>query len=111
MRVPLFAAQYGAALVARPVLQQFKNRLDHRRYSGGSLLGLRGLVFKAHGSSDAYAFEQALTRAYDAARNGLLDQVHDRILKTMAAMPADASANAADRAPLVSPAIAPALST
>ena len=77
-----------AALAAGPVLQRFKARLDHRRYSGGSLLGLRGLVFKAHGSSDAFAFEQALNRAYDAARNGLLERVHDRILETLAAAPA-----------------------
>ena len=81
-----------AALAAAPVLQHFKARLDHRRYSGGSLLGLRGLVFKAHGSSDAFAFEQALNRAYDAARNGLLERVHDRILETLAAAPAVSSA-------------------
>ena len=81
-----------AALAAGPVLQHFKARLDHRRYSGGSLLGLRGLVFKAHGSSDAFAFEQALNRAYDAARNGLLERVHDRILETLAAAPAAGSA-------------------
>jgi glycerol-3-phosphate acyltransferase PlsX len=73
-----------AALVAMPVLQRFKARLDHRRYSGGALLGLRGLVFKAHGSSDAFAFERALARAYDAARNRLLDRVHDRIRNTLA---------------------------
>jgi len=72
------------ALVAMPVLQRFKARVDHRRYSGGALLGLRGLVFKAHGSSDAYAFERALARAYDAARNRLLDRVHDRIRNTLA---------------------------
>jgi glycerol-3-phosphate acyltransferase PlsX len=73
-----------AALVAMPVLQRFKARVDHRRYSGGALLGLRGLVFKAHGSSDAFAFERALARAYDAARNRLLDRVHDRIRNTLA---------------------------
>ena len=77
-----------AALMAMPVLKHFRSRLDHRRYSGGALLGLRGLVFKAHGSSDAYAFEQALNRAYDAASNGLLERVHDRILETLAASPA-----------------------
>ncbi len=76
-----------AALVALPVLNHFKRRVDHRRYSGGALLGLRGLVFKAHGGSDAYAFEQALIRAYDAASNHLLSRVHDRILETLAAMP------------------------
>jgi glycerol-3-phosphate acyltransferase PlsX len=76
-----------AALAAGPVLQRFKARLDHRRYSGGSLLGLRGLVFKAHGSSDAFAFEQALNRAYDAASHGLLERVHDLILETLSAVP------------------------
>ena len=77
-----------AAVVALPVLKHFKARVDHRRYNGAALLGLRGLVFKSHGSADAFAFEQALNRAYDAARNGLLDRVHDRILQTLAAMPA-----------------------
>ncbi|MBW8829343.1 MAG: phosphate acyltransferase PlsX [Burkholderiales bacterium] len=76
-----------AGLVAKPVLNRLAGRLDHRRYSGGALLGLRGLVFKAHGSSDAFAFEQAMNRAYDAARHGLLERVHDRILDTLAAMP------------------------
>lgn len=77
-----------AALVAWPVLKHFKHRVDHRRYNGAALLGLRGLVFKSHGSADAFAFEQALTRAYDAARNRLLDRVHDRIRETLQALPA-----------------------
>ena len=79
-----------AAIVALPVLNHFKRRVDHRRYNGAALLGLRGLVFKSHGSADAFAFEQALNRAYDAARNRLLDRVHDKILATLAAMPAAA---------------------
>lgn len=82
-----------AALVALPVLNHFKARVDHRRYNGAALLGLRGLVFKSHGSADAFAFEQALNRAYDAARNRLLERVHDRILETLAAMPVRSSAN------------------
>jgi glycerol-3-phosphate acyltransferase PlsX len=77
-----------AALVALPVLKHFKHRVDHRRYNGAALLGLRGLVFKSHGGADAFAFEHALARAYDAARNRLLDRVHDRILETMQALPA-----------------------
>ncbi len=80
-----------AAVVAMPVLNHFKARVDHRRYNGAALLGLRGLVFKSHGSADAFAFEQALNRAYDAARNGLLERVHDRILETLQAMPSAAA--------------------
>jgi phosphate acyltransferase len=72
-----------AALVALPVLRRFKHRVDPRRYNGAALLGLRGLVFKSHGSADAYAFENALARAYDAARNRLLDRVHDRLGPTL----------------------------
>ncbi|GAB4041712.1 MAG: phosphate acyltransferase PlsX [Rubrivivax sp.] len=71
-----------AALAALPVLKRFKQRVDPRGYNGAALLGLRGLVFKSHGSADAYAFEQALGRAYDAARNRLLDRVHDRIAQS-----------------------------
>lgn len=68
-----------AAIVAYPVLSAFKNRVDYRRYNGAALLGLRGLVFKSHGSADEFAFGQALGRAYDAARNQLLDRVQARI--------------------------------
>ena len=68
-----------AAILAYPVLSAFKSRVDHRRYNGAALLGLRGLVFKSHGSADELAFETALNRAYDAARHQLLDRVQARI--------------------------------
>jgi glycerol-3-phosphate acyltransferase PlsX len=67
------------AIFAYPVLTAFKSRVDHRRYNGAALLGLRGLVFKSHGSADEVAFEAALNRAYDAAKNHLLDRVRERI--------------------------------
>ena len=52
-----------AAIFAYPVLTSFKNRVDHRRYNGAALLGLRGLVFKSHGSADELAVETAINRA------------------------------------------------
>jgi len=88
----------AAAVLAMPVLKRFKGRVDHRRFNGAALLGLRGLVFKSHGSADAFAFEQALNRAYDAARNRLLDRVHDRIIATLQAMPAGVPEDAGDKA-------------
>jgi glycerol-3-phosphate acyltransferase PlsX len=57
--------------------------MDHRRFKGAALLGLRGLVFKSHGSADAFAFERALERAYEAARHQLLDRVHERVAATL----------------------------
>jgi len=69
----------AAALIAYPVISALKKRMDHRRYNGGALLGLRGLVFKSHGSADEVGFGYALARAYDAARNNLLERVRIRI--------------------------------
>ena len=37
-----------------------------------SLLGLRGLVFKSHGSADVFAFECAIRRAYDAVNSNVI---------------------------------------
>ncbi len=79
-----------AALVALPVLNRFKQRVDPRRYNGAALLGLRGLVFKSHGSADAYAFEMALTRAYEASRHRLVDRVCEKIVPTLKSLPGTA---------------------
>ena len=68
-----------AGLVALPVLKRFRHRLDHRRYNGACLVGLRGVVVKSHGSADAYAFEQALHRAAEAAANKLIERIGDRM--------------------------------
>ena len=68
-----------AALLAYSVLSALKKRVDHRRYNGAALLGLRGLVFKSHGSADTVAFGNALSRAYDAARNNLTEKVKARV--------------------------------
>ena len=68
-----------AAICAYPVLKAFKYRFDHRRHNGAALLGLRGLVFKSHGSADVMAFENALSRAYEAAKHDLLERVKARI--------------------------------
>jgi len=78
------------AIFAYPVISAFKKRMDYRRYNGAALLGLRGLVFKSHGSADAFAFEQALCRAYDAAHNGLLDKVRERIAHAAPLLAGDA---------------------
>jgi phosphate acyltransferase len=72
-----------AALVAYPVMSALKKRMDHRRYNGGALLGLRGLVFKSHGSADELAFSFALARAYDAAHNRLLDRLQAQLAKAV----------------------------
>ena len=39
------------------------------------MLGLRGLVIKSHGSAEAYGFEWAIKRGYDAVKNGVLERL------------------------------------
>ncbi len=68
------------ALAARPLLKRFARRVDHRRYNGAALLGLRGIVFKSHGSADAYAFRHALERAAEAASRGLNQRISQALL-------------------------------
>jgi len=53
----------GAGLVALPVLGALKQRIDPRRYNGASLLGLRGIVIKSHGSADAVGLANAIEEA------------------------------------------------
>ncbi len=52
-----------AALLALPVLNALRQRIDPRRYNGASLLGLQGIVVKSHGSADVLAFTYAIREA------------------------------------------------
>ena len=67
------------ALLALPVLKNFKKRVDHRRYNGATLLGLKGVVIKSHGSADVFSFNNALKRAAQEARSGVLARISERI--------------------------------
>ncbi|MGC3964374.1 MAG: phosphate acyltransferase PlsX [Rhodocyclaceae bacterium] len=66
-------------LLTMPILKGFKHRVDHRRYNGASLLGLRGVVVKSHGSADSFAYLQALRRAAEASRNRLIERIEHRM--------------------------------
>jgi glycerol-3-phosphate acyltransferase PlsX len=72
-----------AGLIALPILRAFKTRLDPGRYNGASLLGLRGIVVKSHGSADAFAFRHALRRAAEAARQRLPEKIAARMMSIM----------------------------
>lgn len=70
-----------AGLVALPVLNAFRRRVDHRQYNGASLLGLRGIVIKSHGSADSYAFRHAIKRAVEEVRGGTLQNIVEQFEK------------------------------
>ena len=66
-------------VLASPVINHFKQRVDHRRYNGASLLGLRGIVVKSHGSADVYGMGFALQRAYEEVKHGMLEAITSNI--------------------------------
>jgi phosphate acyltransferase len=66
-------------LIALPVINHFRRRVDPRRYNGASLLGLRGIVVKSHGSADSFAFEVAIQRAWEEARSGIIQRITERM--------------------------------
>ena len=68
-----------SALLAMPVLNAFKKRVDHRRYNGASFLGLNGLVVKSHGSADSFAFGFAIDQAVEEASSGVLRRISEQI--------------------------------
>ncbi len=70
-----------AGLIALQVINKFKKRVDPRRYNGASLLGLKGIVVKSHGSADVLAFQCAIERAAEEARGGMLQHISEHIEK------------------------------
>lgn len=71
------------ALIAYRALKRVSQRLNPSRYNGASLLGLRGLVFKSHGGEDAYGFEWAIRRAFDAVHHDVLTRIEKSIAELM----------------------------
>jgi phosphate acyltransferase len=51
------------ALLSLPILTAFKKKVDPGEYNGASLLGLKGIVIKSHGSANQYSFSQAIREA------------------------------------------------
>jgi len=71
------------AVIGGGALKAMRKKFNPSRYNGASLLGLRGLVFKSHGGADAYSFEWAIRRAYDAAKNDVQAHLATMIAELM----------------------------
>jgi glycerol-3-phosphate acyltransferase PlsX len=71
-----------AGLVAMPVINALRNRLDNRRYNGATLLGLGGIVIKSHGSADVYAYTHAINEGYKELQYQVTDQIEKVLAST-----------------------------
>ena len=73
-------AKIGAAL-AMPAFRRFKKSMDYSEYGGALLLGVRGGVLKAHGSSNAKAIKNALRQAAGFIEGDVVNVIRTEIAK------------------------------
>lgn len=66
-------------LILKNNLKDFKKMLDYTEYGGAPLLGLNGLVVKAHGSSNAKAFMNAIKYAQIGLDSHLVDEIKQKV--------------------------------
>ncbi|GGI41733.1 phosphate acyltransferase PlsX [Mammaliicoccus stepanovicii] len=64
-----------AALTLKKDFGSIKDKLDYAEYGGSVLLGLNGIVVKAHGSSNERAFYNAIKQAKLAADTKIIDKM------------------------------------
>ena len=68
-----------AGLVAMPVLKTVRKKIDPRRYNGASLLGVRGIVIKSHGSADKLSFVHAIEEAILQVKQNVPARISDKL--------------------------------
>ena len=71
------------ALIAKPVMNDFKSRVDPGKYNGASLLGLKGVVVKSHGNADTDSFFQAIKEAYLEAHAKITDKISVQLTREL----------------------------
>ncbi len=65
------------AVMAKPALKQLMNKFDTKAAGGALMIGFVKPVIKAHGSSDAIAFENAMNLAFDMVSSNVVDKMKE----------------------------------
>lgn len=69
-----FGSQIGYLLSAQ-AFRRFRKRVDYSEYGGAPLLGVNGVCIVGHGRSSAKAVRNAVTMAFRAVNEGLLERL------------------------------------
>ncbi len=67
------------ALFVKKGLDEFKSKMDYKQYGGAPLLGLQAPVIKAHGSSDARAFMNAVRQAKECCEKKVVGLIAENL--------------------------------
>lgn len=62
-----------AYVMLKKKLKAFKKRFDVKEHGGAPILGLKKMIIKAHGSSDAKGFSSSIRQAVNCVRLGVVD--------------------------------------
>ncbi len=68
----------GASLL-KSGFKDFKERFDYTEYGGAPFLGVKGVLIKAHGSSDAKAVKNAIRQGIKFVENNVIDDIAEKI--------------------------------
>jgi glycerol-3-phosphate acyltransferase PlsX len=62
-------------LLLKKGLSAFKKKMDYAEYGGAPLMGVSKPVIKAHGSSDAKAFKNAIRQAKEVHERKVIEEI------------------------------------
>ena len=62
-------------LLLKPSFAAIKKKMSSDEYGGAPLMGVDGVVVKAHGSSSGYAFMKAMEQALSMIKGGMVDAI------------------------------------
>lgn len=69
-----FVSKAGAILL-KPALKSLKKRIDYDEHGAAPLLGLNGIVYKAHGRAKAKAIKSAIRVCAEAVREDIVESI------------------------------------
>ncbi|NME81747.1 phosphate acyltransferase PlsX [Clostridium sp. SM-530-WT-3G] len=75
-----FISKLGVLLL-KPALKNLMKKVDYKEYGGAPFLGVDGICIKAHGSSDAKAFKNAIRQTKIFYDNKVLDNIKAEFVK------------------------------
>ncbi len=85
LKEAFFGSAYGKcmALLIAPLLKNLYKRLDPNQHNGASLLGLRGIVIKSHGSASSKAFIMAIRVAMLEVQKNLPEKIQAQLMSQL----------------------------
>ena len=71
------------ALLAKPAFKRLKKRMDYTEVGGAPMLGVKGAVVKAHGSSNSHAIACAIRQAVIMYTEGVVPAIEKSLAETL----------------------------